>query len=682
MPGRRKGSESPLLALTESPLRTSTGSWLTSPSYQQTRLSFSATAFHSVIDALLENPNLNSSHLFRADIISDSTGILKTNEEKEAYCRIEPPVQNPDYDRMDSGCSDEDDALPPLSIDGFKLKRTVLRRLIPRKVLLDRSLLQTCHVYTSDEADSGEYDQSNSNCQGGQHDLAHLSVDDKLRNRSHYRQSIARCSRHLLVYQPHVDTLNGSDMPWYHPPLRFLAFLYDGRSPLDTVESDKENQPGSTLSTHFQFFPGDLSTASGSSITTRLHRILLSLLSTFTRLARNTPVSLDDTNGETKAMPISATQHIKDNIIPEHLVQNTYSRLKTQYASDLINRWVEKTDPLKHVFEDLSIAAFLIELWKKIYGCSLSNFPGFVDMACGNGVLVHILIMEGFSGWGFDARVRRTWSIFPERVRALLKETVCIPRPFLEALRSQAFPVPDDLQVHDGIFGEGTFIISNHADELTTWTPLLAALSCPKSPLPWLAIPCCSHALSGAAYRYQSATPRRCGSHAGHDSGRLPHNISRRDACQEQLATGDLAALRASKNRTATRLRQGQSRGTDSTYASLVNKVMCLANDVDLMEDVQQTLMRIPSTRNIGIVGGQWRLRQSVQEEESRLRHSVPSPKPLENAEAELTKMIHDVVNQECGGSGGVSEAARIWLGGIQKLQKSRGATRHAFELV
>lgn len=681
MPAHRKGLELPLLALTESSLRTSTGSWLTSPSYIQTRLSFSATAFHSVIDALLENPNLNSSHLFRADIISDSTGILKTNEEKEAYCRIEPPVQNPDHGRRGSGHRDEDDALPPLSFEGFKLKRTVLRRLIPRKVLLDHPLLQTCHIYASSEADIGESGQSCSNHESGEHDLAHLSINEKSSNRKHYRQSIARHSKHLLVYQPHADPLNGSDMPWYHPPLKFLAFLYDGNSPHNTVDLDRESQPGSSLSVHFQFFQGDTSTISGTSITTRLHRILLSLLSTFVRLARNTPVILDDTNGEEKAMPISATEHIKDNIIPEHLVQNTYSRLKTQYASDLINRWVEKTDPLKHVFEDLSIAAFLIELWKKMYGCNFANFPGFVDMACGNGVLVYILIMEGFCGWGFDARVRRTWSIFPERVRALLKEIVCIPRPFLEALRSQAFPIPDDLQIHDGIFGKGTFIISNHSDELTIWTVLLSALSCPKSPLPWLAIPCCSHALSGAAHRYQSAAPRRCGSNAEDDSKRRQHDIGRGNECQERLATGDLATLRASKIRTAEHLRQGQSSGTDSTYASLVSKVMCVAREVDLMQDVQQTLMRIPSTRNIGIVGGRWSRRQSGEVGDISLDHYISSPEPLENVQgARITMKIHEVVYRECAGSGGVSEAAKMWMGGIQKLQKSKGAMRHAFD--
>jgi tRNASer (uridine44-2'-O)-methyltransferase len=678
MPGRRKGWEQPLLPLTESSLTTTATPWLTSPSYQQTNLPFSATAFHSVTDALLENPNLNSSHLFRADIISDSTGILKTNKEKEDYCRTEPFRPDWSRKRRESGCTDEDDALRPLSITGFELRRTVLRRLMPRKPLLDRSLLQTCHIYTSSEAHVEESDQTVSNDEGCRHDLDRLSFDEKSNNRSIYKQCITHRSKHLLVYQPHVDPVTGSDMPWYHPPLKILAFLYDCNSPLDiAADSEEEKQLGSTLSIHFQFFQEKSSPDSHSSITTRLHRTLLSLSSTFVRLARNTPVSLDDTNGEQIAKPISATQHIKDNIIPEHLVQNTYSRLKTLYGSDLINRWVEKTDPSKHVFEDLSIAAFLMELWEKMYGCNPSDFPGFVDMACGNGVLVYVLIMEGFSGWGFDARVRRTWSIFPEIVTAHLKETVCIPRPFLEALRSQAYSLPDDLQIHDGIFGADTFIISNHADELTMWTPLLAALSCPESPLPWLAIPCCSHALSGAAHRYHSPTPRRNGLDAERDRERLQHGSCRGVECQEQPATGDLVALRALRNQTAECLKQGQSSGTNSTYASLVNKVMSLGSELDPTEDVQQTLMRIPSTRNIGIVGGQWRHLRFRGAEASKSNHDMSSPTQLKKVKrAELTKQTHDVVEEECAVSGGVVEAANIWMRGVQK---ARGATRHAF---
>ena len=45
--------------------------------------------------------------------------------------------------------------------------------------------------------------------------------------------------------------------------------------------------------------------------------------------------------------------------------QNTLALLKNKYARPLVQSWAEKTDPNKHVFEDLAIAAFLMELLKE-----------------------------------------------------------------------------------------------------------------------------------------------------------------------------------------------------------------------------------------------------------------------------------------------------------------------------
>ncbi len=675
MRGRTKSSEQPLLPSTDSPLKSTCASWSTSPSYQSS-LRSSTTAFHSVTDALLENPNLNSTYLFRADIVFDSTGILKTNKEKEDFCSI-LPFNLHAHCETDGLSINTEEPRPPLPFAGFELRRTVVRRLIPRKPQLDQSLLQTCHIYTTQDGALSKPDEAVSNITNDESQFAQLALNEKLNNKLLYKRSIVRHLQHLVVYQPHTDPLTGSDMPWYHPPLKYLAFLYTCNP---TSDSEMEKQEGGTLSVHFQCFQGNSRAEGPLSITDRVHRTLLSLSSTYTRLARNTPVCSDGSDGEEKAMPISATRHIKDNIIPEHLVQNTYSRLKTLYASDLIKRWVEKTDPSKHVFEDLSIAAFLLELWRKMYGSKPSDFPGFVDIACGNGVLVYVLIMEGFRGFGFDARVRRTWSLFPALVTAHLQETVCIPRPFLEALQSQGHPLQEDLSVHDGIFEAGTFIISNHADELTTWTPLLAALSHPESPLPWLAIPCCSHALSGAAHRYQSFPHQLSGAHAGRDLENPHHrNVARLD-CDEQPKAGDLTALRASKKQSRVCSQERQSGRPDSTYASLVNQVTSLAKKADPVGDVQQTLMRIPSTRNIGILGGQLRGLHFQKAGGGKLVNDTSSTKQLKEMKlADLTRGIYDVVEEECERSGGVEEAAKIWMEGVQK---ALGATRYPFKSV
>lgn len=199
---------------------------------------------------------------------------------------------------------------------------------------------------------------------------------------------------------------------------------------------------------------------------------------------------------------------LHDDVLPLN-VENTYMRLHTRYAGDLCRNWIEETEPAKHTYKDIYLAAFLIELWRNMYGVNpvtqtseneadTTCFPGFVDIACGSGVLVYVLLMEGYSGHGIDAYRRKTWDIFPTWIRGRLAERIFVPKPFADVLEADSLGV----DTCTGDFPRDTFIISSHADELTVWTPLVAALTCPASPLPFLIIPCCSHSLSGARYRY------------------------------------------------------------------------------------------------------------------------------------------------------------------------------------
>jgi tRNASer (uridine44-2'-O)-methyltransferase len=104
----------------------------------------------------------------------------------------------------------------------------------------------------------------------------------------------------------------------------------------------------------------------------------------------------------------------------------------------------EANDCEKAVWEDIGIAAYLIALWS-LEADTNSNSTSqdsnqksdpcprrplkFLDLGCGNGLLVYLLSCEGFSGKGVDLRRRKTWdvlsstatleerAIFPERVR-------------------------------------------------------------------------------------------------------------------------------------------------------------------------------------------------------------------------------------------------------------------------
>ena len=279
------------------------------------------------------------------------------------------------------------------------------------------------------------------------------------------------------------------------------------------------------------------------------------------------------------------------------------------------------------------------------------TFPGFVDIACGNGVLTYILIQEGYHGWGFDARHRQTWDVLPE-IEDHLLERLLIPEPFLEVLlrastrKDASAPSLAPETYYDGIFEPGTFVISNHADELTPWTPILAALSCPENPLPWLAIPCCSHALSGAKYRYPIQKTTK------HSTTESPNQA-------DQPSNGDLKAMRTAK---AT-----ASSGSDQTsmYGTLTAKVVALAEELGFQ--VERTLMRIPSTRNIGIVGGRHR---GLQHRRSEKLEAAMEDMSINGS---IHFKIQNLVERECRMSGGLEVAALTWIERAKSLQSGKG---------
>ncbi|RMJ22176.1 hypothetical protein PHISP_06959 [Aspergillus sp. HF37] len=596
--------------------------WLSSPDLMEMGLPFAPEVVYDLNVFLLINPNFNSSCLFRADILFDSLGGLKTpehEEEKNSFgsCRVEG-----------GGFGAQSvEPVPARSVAGFSLTRTVVRRLIPRNPQLDRPLDQTCHFYEAGE-------------------------DDVQRDTT--------SKRILFVLTPHLSSRD--EIPFYHPLLRGLVFLYDFKS-----DDAKPPQGGhGTLSISFVPFP--------EPIQDRLDRTLAALLNTQVRLARNAHTSRRPDRGNHNP--------IKDNVLPKHRVQDTYSWLKLKYAPDLCPRWVEDTEPSKHVFEDLAIAAFFIELWRNMYGVAPvaerggesddAVFPGFVDVACGNGVLVYVLLLEGYHGWGFDARRRKTWGIFPDWVQEKLKEATYIPKPFYDAMAAAAGTESDirelGIDTLTGMFPKDTFIISNHADELTVWTPLMAALSNPESPLPFLSIPCCSHSLSGARYRYP--TPPREKRHGGRGKSTPKSEGPEPDEPEPnpQPQIGDLKALRAEQQAS-----QADAEMYNSTYGCLTAKTMAIAEEIGY--EVERTLMRIPSTRNMGVVGGRRRTAQEWRRSNKPGDSGLAQPPDTHNGGTtnEVLERIDEIVRRECSREGGVDTAAKAWIERTKGLLKGQG---------
>lgn len=169
-------------------------------------------------------------------------------------------------------------------------------------------------------------------------------------------------SRRLVLYLPHVS--NASEVPYYHPQVTGVGLLH---------EWDARLSKGS-FSVHYRLFDNVPMDA-------RLQRTALNILSVLHKLGQG------QLNGYVKRV-----HH--DILVPQPVLQDRYSRLKDKFAKRLVDGWLETTDPAKHVFEDLGIAAFLIELWAEMY--KEQGFPGFVDIGTGNGLLVHILNSEGF----------------------------------------------------------------------------------------------------------------------------------------------------------------------------------------------------------------------------------------------------------------------------------------------
>ncbi|KAL1412527.1 tRNA(Ser) Um(44) 2'-O-methyltransferase [Vanrija albida] len=212
---------------------------------------------------------------------------------------------------------------------------------------------------------------------------------------------------------------------------------------------------------------------------------------------------------------------IHDVVVSKAPFQDLYQALKERHhtlESRKAKAWSTKVEDVKrHVWKDIAIAAFLMLLWKDMYpareGPALSGMEwdawgrpagGFIDLGCGNALLVHILISEGYRGKGYELRARRTWPEYPAATQAALVDLpINMPSLFPETLEqwdSGEWPGSDEC-----VIKENTFLIGNHADELTPWLPLLSLL--PPTPVPHLSLPCCLHTLDDAFTTLDYAPP-------------------------------------------------------------------------------------------------------------------------------------------------------------------------------
>ncbi|CAG2162991.1 unnamed protein product [Oppiella nova] len=164
----------------------------------------------------------------------------------------------------------------------------------------------------------------------------------------------------------------------------------------------------------------------------------------------------------------------------------TYNRLKRKYGQQLVQMWrkYETTDPLKFVFEDIAIASYLIVLWEQQNEArdkDKTRKQSFVDIGCGNGLLVYLLTNEGYKGLGIDLRRRNIWDKYEPKVDLVEKVFT-----------------PSDESLGD-LFGDYEWLIGNHSDELTPWIPYMAANSSHSTNA--FLLPCCPFDFNGSKYQ-------------------------------------------------------------------------------------------------------------------------------------------------------------------------------------
>ncbi|KAF4581735.1 tRNA(Ser) Um(44) 2'-O-methyltransferase [Pleurotus pulmonarius] len=382
-------------------------------------------------------------------------------------------------------------------LDGYVAVHSTRRRLLPRRPTRDGELEQHCTLYTE------------------------FPLDDT------HPPSV-------VVLTPILEE-GSTELPYYHPRVAHIAFRY--------ISSEE-----STLRIEVLPLPD-----TPTDVNSRLYRTCLALLDTVHRYGWGAMVNYQK-------------RVIHDNLVPRELYQDLYLKMRERHKH-LVETWKEVTDPLKHVFEDIGIATYLMLLWKD--SCSQVPAPsttehddrpwlswprpsgGFLDLGCGNGLLTHILVSEGYEGHGIDVRARTSWSHYPESTQSHLHVHAIDP---LRKDTTQPFFLP------------GAFLIGNHADELTPWVPLLSTLYAASG---YISIPCCAFTFD-ARFQRSQALP--------YDIPPLPPNSI------EQLNLGG----------------NGNNTSSYSQY-----RIWLASLSLHCGWEIEFDTLRIPSTRNWALIGRQ-----------------------------------------------------------------------------
>lgn len=190
-------------------------------------------------------------------------------------------------------------------------------------------------------------------------------------------------------------------------------------------------------------------------------------------------------------------------------------------------------------------------------------------------------LTQGYSGYGMDARARKSWALYAEQGTKLTASLLDAPA----ILRG------------DARLPTGAFLIGNHADELTPWIPLLATST--RDCAGFLNIPCCAWTLEGARF-----TPTQ----ARLDNDELaqlvlgcPWQGEARMPTSPHRTPSDVASLLSVTLWFAQRLTKSPDENAHSKHLAYYAYVTHLHMQAGWC--LESEALRIPSTKNWALVG-------------------------------------------------------------------------------
>ncbi|KAF9165308.1 tRNA methyltransferase 44 [Actinomortierella ambigua] len=213
----------------------------------------------------------------------------------------------------------------------------------------------------------------------------------------------------------------------------------------------------------------------------------------------------------TKGYTKSKVQH--DVLVPKDLYLETYARLKEKHAKRWVEEWPERTDTSKFVFEDIAIAAWLVALWQlereQEQQCSSSSG--------GDDERGSPIAEEGERGVTHKRPKLDQETTTPTVPRKQTFMDLGCGNGLLCHILNEEGHVGTGIDIssrkvwalygsntrlqakalipNEAIFEGVDWIIGNHADELAPWVPIIAARSKPWTK--FVVIPCCFFDLNG-----------------------------------------------------------------------------------------------------------------------------------------------------------------------------------------